>query len=373
MKNRSAFEWILIVLLSILLVGAIACFGYLVTQYHSLASPLPVLSAATDSLLPETVSTFTGTEDLSALQPTPSQIMIKAVTRSPKASSTPTPTQYILKPLNTPGISPYSHFLFGRPLDISQPIWPLAELRFGSATNRSNESGIHTGLDLLADYGTPVYALGPGEVIWSGYGIESYLGPDNAYGVAVTIKHDAVINHQSVYSIYAHLSVTHVEAGDRVARGDLIGEIGLTGNTSGPHLHLEVRLGDDSSFITRNPELYISPLPGHGVLAARLLNSDGSILHNQEMVIESLEDHQIWSATSYATGAATSDYILMENLVVGDLPAGQYAIVVNYGGAKLHHSVMIYPGEITFFTLQGYAGYSDGLPPGALDPLQAAP
>jgi|GEM_PF-1306291 len=373
MKNRSAFEWILITLLSILLVGAMAGFGYLLTQYRSLAGAPPVLSTTAESIFPETVSTFAETEELSASQSTPDRVITKAVTQSPKASITPTPTQYTLKPLNTPGVSPYSHFLFGRPLDALEPIWPLVEFRYGSATNRSNESGIHTGLDLLADYGTPVYALGSGEVIWSGYGIESYLGPDNAYGVAVTIKHDAVINKQSVYSIYAHLSVTHVEPGDRVAQGDLIGEVGLTGNTSGPHLHLEVRLGDDSSFVTRNPELYISPLPGQGVLAARLLNSDGSILHNQEMVIESLADHQIWTATSYATGAATSDYILMENLVVGDLPAGQYAIVVNYRGAELHHSVIIYPGEITYFTLQGYAGYSDGLPAGALDPLQTTP
>ncbi len=373
MKNRSAFDWILISLLSLLLVGAMAGFVYLLMQFGSPEGSSPVGSTSEGPLAQEVnqplLETLESTNELPAIE----RINTLAISPSPKPGNTLTPTQYVLRINNTTGVSPYTHFLYGRPLNPTQPIWPSADLRYGSATNRSSESGIHTGLDLLADYGTPVYALGPGEVIWSGYGIESNLGPDNPYGVAVTIKHEAISNKQTIYSIYAHLSVTHVEAGDRVSQGDLIGEIGLTGNTSGPHLHLEVRLGDDSSFITRNPELYISPLPGHGTLVARLLNSDGSILHSQEMVIESLEDHQIWTANSYATGAANSDYILMENLVVTDLPAGQYAIIVIYRGAELHHSVIIYPGEISYFTFQGYAGYSDGLPPGALDPLQATP
>ena len=373
MKKRSAFEWILISLLIVLLVGTMIGFGYLLSQYLTSAKSTPQPFITPGLISPEASTLITLTREMGTSIPTTNWTKTPTLTRKPSASATPSATQYVLKPIHTPGVSPYNHFLFGRPMNTTQPVWPLAEFRYGSASNLSSESGIHTGLDILADYGDPVYAIGAGEVIWEGYGIESYLGPDNAYGVAVTIKHDAILNKQSVYSIYAHLSVTHVKIGDRVSQGDLIGEIGLSGNTSGPHLHLEVRLGDDDAFMTRNPELYISPLPGHGTLVARLLNSDGSILRNQEMLIESLSNHQVWNASSYATGAATSDYILMENLVVGDLPAGQYAIIINYQGAELHHSVIIYPGEITYFTLQGYAGYTDGLPAGALDALQTAP
>jgi len=207
-----------------------------------------------------------------------------------------------------------------------------------------------------------VYAIGSGEVTWVGFGIESNLGSDNAYGWAVTIKHDIPVYDMTVYSIYAHLNVSHVEIGDRVKEGDLVGEVGLTGNTTTPHLHLEVRLGDASSFITRNPELFIRPLPGHGVLAAHLFNTDGSNLYGQEIHLESLTDHKTWIVPSYASGAATQDAVLKENLVVGDLPAGQYAVIIYYGGAELHHSIIIRPGEITYFTFEGFVGYQDGLP-----------
>lgn len=373
MKKRSAFEWIVILLLGLLLVAAMAGFGFLLSQISPhLFNPL------SSSLLIGTPNMLTDfppavTEELKGTQVNPLRVTTLPTSQLPGNQHTLTPTGFVLSSPGTPGVSPFSHFLFRRPLDASQPIWPPAEFRYGAKTTRAAESGIHTGLDLLADYGSPVYALGAGEVIWSGYGIESYLGPDNPYGVAVTIKHDSRLNDQSVYSIYAHLSVTHVESGDRVKQGDQVGEIGLTGNTSGPHLHLEVRLGSDSSFISRNPELFISPLPGDGLLSARLLNTDGSILYDQEVEIESLADNQIWVASSYASGAAIPDDILKENLAITDLPAGQYLIVINYQGAELHHSIFIHPGEITYFTFQGYAGYSDGLPADNLKPLQTAP
>jgi murein DD-endopeptidase MepM/ murein hydrolase activator NlpD len=356
MKKRSAVEWRIISVLSIVLLAAMVSFTVLLRQYLEPADTLSSQPAGQEMILtPMTPAVIV--DDLpQPLTLTPADLSRE--TPAPEISSTQ--FTFDLLPINTGPIP--SHFLFARPMDQTTPIWPVAELRFGSGSNFSAEGGIHTGLDLIADYGTPIHALGSGEVIWSGYGIESNLGPDNAYGIAITIKHDAMVYDMSIYSIYAHLSVTHAEQGDRVNAGDLIGEVGLSGNTSGPHLHLEVRLGDDSSFVTRNPELFIPPLMDHGVLAAHLLNTDGSILYGQEVILESLDNHQKWSATSYATGAASPDLLLKENLVIGDLPAGQYAVIIYYGGAELHHSVIIRPGEITYFTFQGFVGYSDGLP-----------
>jgi murein DD-endopeptidase MepM/ murein hydrolase activator NlpD len=358
MKNRSKLEWVLIGILVVLLAGAGVGFAYLFSQYQAPATPEQTTVTATVDATAEDLYTLVAAALTPSLTPTPGKL--------PTERSIPTkivsPTTFTVDLTGTRTAAIPSHFLFGRPLDDSTPYWPVAELRYGAGTNFSARNGIHTGLDYMADYGARVYALGAGEVIWEGYGIESYLGPDNAYGVAVTIKHDDTVYDLTVYSIYAHLSVTHVVKGDRVEEGDLIGEVGLTGYTSSPHLHLEVRLGNASEFISRNPELYVRPLPGYGVLAARLLNTDGSNLYGQEIYLESLNDHKTWTANSYWGPTAISDSVYKENLVIGDLPAGQYAIIVYYGGAELHHSVFIRSGEITYFTLTGFAGYQDGLP-----------
>jgi murein DD-endopeptidase MepM/ murein hydrolase activator NlpD len=359
MKKRSTFERVLIGILAILLVGTAAGFIYLINQFKTPALPQPTQPAATMDATTEALYTLVAAALTPSRTPTPGMLPTERATATGMVS----PTDFTVDlggrdPQSTPLPS---HFIFGRPFKGTTPFWPLNELRYGSGTNFSSRSGIHTGLDYMTDFGAPVYAIGDGEVIWVGFGIESNLGPDNAYGWAVTIKHDASVFDLTAYSIYAHLNVSSVEIGDRVKEGDKVGEVGLTGNTSTPHLHLEVRLGGTSEFISRNPELYMRPLPGHGVLAARLLNTDGSSLYLQEVHLEHLDTHQVWTVTSYASGPVTTDAVYHENLVIGDLPAGQYAIVVYYGGAELHHSVFIRSGEVTFFTLTGYAGYMDGL------------
>jgi len=94
-------------------------------------------------------------------------------------------------------------------------------------------SGYHTGIDMAAATGTEVYAASGGTVITSGWG-----GP---YGNQIVIQHGP-----KLYTQYAHLSARHVQAGDRVNPGDLIGLVGSTGTkSSGPHLHFEVRTGPE--------------------------------------------------------------------------------------------------------------------------------
>jgi murein DD-endopeptidase MepM/ murein hydrolase activator NlpD len=92
--------------------------------------------------------------------------------------------------------------------------------------------GYHTGVDYAAPTGTEVVACKSGKVLEAKSGVS--FGP--SYGLAVIIDHG-----DGMRAIYAHLSKIDVKAGDRVRSGDKIGEVGSTGNSTGPHLHLEVR------------------------------------------------------------------------------------------------------------------------------------
>jgi len=89
-------------------------------------------------------------------------------------------------------------------------------------------SGYHTGVDFSAATGTPVKAVTNGTVVSAGWA--------GAYGNQVVIRHD-----DGRYSQYAHLSALSVSAGQRVTVGQQIGAVGSTGNSTGPHLHFEVR------------------------------------------------------------------------------------------------------------------------------------
>ncbi|WP_240662238.1 peptidoglycan DD-metalloendopeptidase family protein [Streptomyces sp. WAC 06738] len=93
-------------------------------------------------------------------------------------------------------------------------------------------AGHHTGVDLAVPTGTPVYSVGPGEV--------HSTSAEGAYGNHILIR--MADDH---YVLYAHLDRMSVAPGDRVEGGTRIGDSGNTGNTTGPHLHFEVRTGTD--------------------------------------------------------------------------------------------------------------------------------
>lgn len=91
-------------------------------------------------------------------------------------------------------------------------------------------SGYHTGVDFPVPTGTSVKAVAPGRVVSAGWA--------GAYGYEVVIRHS-----DGKYSQYAHLSALHVRAGQSVSGGQRIARSGSTGNSTGPHLHFEIRTG----------------------------------------------------------------------------------------------------------------------------------
>ncbi|NEB75249.1 M23 family metallopeptidase [Streptomyces sp. SID14478] len=87
----------------------------------------------------------------------------------------------------------------------------------------------HTGQDFAVDIGTPVRAAGAGRVVSVSCG--------GAFGIEVVVQHPG-----GYYTQYAHLAAAAVDQGEKVRAGQWLGQSGTTGNSTGPHLHFEVRL-----------------------------------------------------------------------------------------------------------------------------------
>lgn len=112
----------------------------------------------------------------------------------------------------------------------------------------SGDWRFHSGTDLAAEVGTPVLAAFAGKVT-----IADFMG---GYGLTVVLEHPEAAQE----TLYAHLSQILVRPGDTVEQGTVIGLVGSTGNSTGPHLHFEVR--------QYTPEGWITLDPGHKLEAA---------------------------------------------------------------------------------------------------------
>ena len=119
----------------------------------------------------------------------------------------------------------------------------ICPLENGTITSRfgKRSNGTHTGLDINAVPGTPIKAAASGTVVYSGY--------KGSYGYLVIIDHG-----NDFQTWYAQCSKLHVEVNQEVNQGDIIAEVGMTGNSTGPHLHFETR--DNGKPV--NPEIILN-------------------------------------------------------------------------------------------------------------------
>jgi murein DD-endopeptidase MepM/ murein hydrolase activator NlpD len=99
---------------------------------------------------------------------------------------------------------------------------------------------LHSGIDIGAGYGAPIRAAQGGTVILAGY--------NGGYGNCVVIDHGGGLS-----TLYGHMSSVDASEGQSVDAGDYIGDVGSTGNSTGPHLHFETRVGGDAE----NPMRYL--------------------------------------------------------------------------------------------------------------------
>lgn len=102
--------------------------------------------------------------------------------------------------------------------------------RFGYRVSPfSGKTALHAGLDIAAAPGSPVYAPADGVVVYASY--------DESYGKLITLDYG-----YGVTTRFGHLSQIYVQAGQRVSKWDVVGAVGNTGRSTGPHLHYEVRI-----------------------------------------------------------------------------------------------------------------------------------
>ncbi|WP_046776636.1 transglycosylase family protein [Streptomyces yangpuensis] len=163
-----------------------------------------------------------------AEQPAPKPVEKQA----PKEASKPAPKP-AEKPAEKPAAKPDTQPASAQQKPAAGGFSAPVDAALGTAyrvSGSSWSSGHHTGVDFPVATGTTVKSVGPGQVVSAGWA--------GAYGYQVIIRHT-----DGRYSQYAHLSALGVKSGQQVSGGQRIGRSGSTGNSTGPHLHFEIRTG----------------------------------------------------------------------------------------------------------------------------------
>jgi murein DD-endopeptidase MepM/ murein hydrolase activator NlpD len=325
--------------------------------------------------------------------PTDTQVSLNLATHTPTAipENSPTPTsipstpEFVISSGPEDNINPwrppvypvpwvpgpYDHFYFTNPIAANDIDHYFETYGYGDVFF---ENVVHTGIDIPGDPGTPILAAGPGKVVYAGQGV--YRGGNNVfddpYGKAVVIEHSFSYQGEPLFTLYAHMSEILVVEGQEVEVGETIGLLGSTGRTTGPHLHFEVRLGKNEYFSTRNPDLWISPPQGWGVLVGQIYTYEG-LLHEQQLVYLYRDEeafrngeveNNLWIAKSYQNEAVNSDPYYLENLTIANIPAGKYllSIPVTQIGFGYQTEVIIKPGQVTFVKFNVWRGFDNVTP-----------
>ena len=304
---------------------------------------------------------------------------VAAETPAPSASSTLPPSPIIptlefgsepLMPIPEWGNPTYEvplaltandHFYFNRPLSLSTSHKLNVDYRYGYYY--PDEDVVHTGIDIAGSRGDAVLAAAPGKVIFAGYGLLNGANDsEDPYGLAVMLRHSFSYEGYTIYTVYAHLDKVSVTKGAWLESGDKVGTIGMTGNTSGPHLHFEIRIENSNGDKVQNPELWLAPLVGYGVLAGRIETTYGMMMTTKTLWLKSLESGKTWTLITYAPKTKQVDDYYRENFAIGDLPLGDYEISTYYNGLIYKREIFIAPGAVNYIKFHGTDGFFTELP-----------
>jgi murein DD-endopeptidase MepM/ murein hydrolase activator NlpD len=228
--------------------------------------------------------------------------------------------------------------------------------RYGSTMGGNFQQ--HQGVEFNNPDGTPVLASGAGTVV--------YAGPAEAGALTVTIRHDTTVTRDRVryrlYSTYYHNSALDVKVGDRMRTGQRISRVGNTGRATNDHLHLELAASPTDSIgaivdstqrfppYTTNAELWVRPLPGTGIVAGRVVGSNGEPVSQARIygLVKPLPSETPFSFAEIYGDKGHSHPLYGEHFAVGDVPAGRYVVGAEIEGRRVLRDVTVSAGKVTW-------------------------
>jgi murein DD-endopeptidase MepM/ murein hydrolase activator NlpD len=253
-------------------------------------------------------------------------------------------------------ISRPKHTWFRRPIALTDQPHIDQTYRFGSTMGGNFQP--HQGVEFNNADGTPVHAIGDGVVVHS--------GPAERGALTVAIKHDRRLSTPSgrrfVFSVYYHNSKLLRQVGDRVKAGDVIALVGNTGRATNDHIHLEVHASpfDSTRLIVdpevryppynTNPELWIEPLPGTGMVAGQVWDSAGKPVQ-QARIYGLVKPEPRETPFSYIETYGPrnhSDPVYQEHFGISDVPPGTYVLGVEIDGKRVFRQVRVEVGKLAW-------------------------
>ena len=248
------------------------------------------------------------------------------------------------------------HTWFRRPIALTDQPYIDQTYRFGSTMGGNFQP--HQGVEFNNADGTPVHAIGDGIVV--------HAGPAERGALTVAIKHSKRLKVDGkqlhLFSVYYHNSKLLVQAGQRVKAGQVIALVGNTGRATNDHLHLEVhaapfdstRLIVDSAVryppYNANPELWIDPLPGTGMIAGQVWDSAGKPVYQARIygLVKPEPRETPFSFIETYGPRNHSDPVYKEHFGVSDVPPGTYVLGVEIGGKRVFRRVKVEAGKLAW-------------------------
>jgi Peptidase family M23 len=244
------------------------------------------------------------------------------------------------------------HTWFERPIALTDQPYIDQTYRYGSTMGGTFQQ--HQGVEFNNPDGTPVHAIGDGVVV--------YAGPAEQGSNTVAIRHDRRFKQLFLYSTYYHNSKLLVTVGQRVRMGEVIALVGNTGRATNDHLHLEVHAAPFDSVrlvvdpnerfpkYTVNPELWIRPLPGTGIVAGRVWDAQGRPAAQVRVYglikAEPQETPYAYAETYGEHNHPDPDY--GEHFAVSDVEPGDYTLAVVVGDKRMTRRVRVAADRVTW-------------------------
>jgi murein DD-endopeptidase MepM/ murein hydrolase activator NlpD len=262
-------------------------------------------------------------------------------------------------PTNTP-VAVVQHLLLGRPVPPdARGLSPDRTYLYGS-TQQGNQV-VHHGEEFVNPAGTPIIAVADGVVVTAGTDKDPICGPAgdqvcgerlDFYGGLVVVRLDQAYEGQTLFTMCGHMRSIGVKPGEP------LGTVGASGVAEGPHCHFEVRVGVNDYAHTRNPILWMRPLPGTGAVAGIVQDRDGKPLYsvNVFLYLDNETQDYVQDTETYGRDdhpAVNSDDRMHENWAFGDVPTGKYILRVTIGSLSYLRHITIEEGKLLFVVFGG--------------------